>query len=245
MDQTINSDKKISEGEVSMEKLFDEATHQVEELRIALVDRAVAVEDLHNVVLEQEKAFQEEVSGLKQEIEDLKKILEETSKARDEALSEITRRDEESMLKERLSNLSQHGLLRSEEDARNKQAAKVKIMSEEDFKSYVEDLADARNQALASLNNVSESTEKTEEEVVMVVGSDESASGNKNETLDEVLSSLAKPAEHAEAEKKEEAPLKESASTKAKIDIKRLSEGFSKMLTLNLKSDSENKEGWL
>lgn len=245
MDQTAKNDKSTSEGEVSMEKFMEEATQKVEQLKTDLIDRAASIEDLHQVAVEQEKAFAEEKAALAQEIDNLKKSLAESEKARDEAVSELAKVREEAMLKERISILTQEGLLRSDEESRTKQAEKVRAMNDEDFKSYVEDLVDTRKQALASASTNTESTENKESKSEEVVGSEESASGEETLTQ-EVLSSLAKPAASAEgAEKKEEAPSKESASVKSKIDGKRLSQGFSKMMTLNLKQDSENKEGRL
>lgn len=237
MDQSAKNEQPTSEGEVSMEKFIEEATKQVEKLREDLVDRTAATEELHAVALEQERAFAEEVAALKQEIDDLKKSLEESKKAESDAVAELAKIREEAMLNERISILTQEGVLRSDEESRTKQAEKIRAMSDEDFKSYVEELVDTRKQALASVTPNTESTEK-EEKQEEVVGSEDSASGEEA-LVDKVLSSLAKPAGNAEAEKKESAPSKESASEKSRVDVKRLSQGFKQMMSLNLKHDSE------
>jgi len=246
MSETNNEDKITSEG-MTKDNLSETAA-QVEQLKAAILDRAAEVEDLHTVALEQEKAFQEELAALRSENESLNTKLADAEKARELAQSEINQMKEEAMLRERISKLEGEGLLKTEESSRIKQAEKVRAMTEEDFTSYLEDLLDVKIQTVNSFTKpvevVQENVEATDAVKAEEVVASESISVSEDNLVSKVLESLAKPAA-AETEEKTEMSSKEAASTvNSKSDVLRMTEGFKKIMSAELKQDSKNK-GWL
>lgn len=231
------------------------ALAELDEIKSTLLDKATEVEELHSITVEQEKLFQDQIAEKDAKIADLEKALESANKAKEEFAAELTNIKEEAMLRNRLEILKEKSLLRIADEAREKQLQKVKVMSEEEFASYVEDLSDAREQALASTKPSDEGTNKStesdadsakpEEKVAdEIVVAD--ASGEEDKDLvKKVLSSLSKKDEPVQAEPKaDEEAKKETASVRnCKVDARAMADKFSKLISMNL--DKNEDKGWL
>lgn len=216
-------EKKSSEvsSEIKVEDLIKDTAKQLDEIKQSLQDKAVEVDELHSIALEQEKKFQTEVAEKESKIKELQQALESATKAKEEAITELNNMKEQALLSARLAKLESQGLLRSEETAKQKQAEKVKAMSEEVFAEYVEDLLDIRTQAtpLKSDETARKSAEVETSNIEV----------QATEKLREMLTTMSK----SEEDENKETSVKEDAKEVAsKIDVNLLQKAFIGMLYL-------------
>jgi len=232
METKTQAETKTSESE----GMTKELNSKMEDLHVMLVDKASEIEELHNIALEQEKKFEEEVASLKSKVEELTSSLAAESKAKEEAVSELRKIREEALLQERLRILRDKNLLRSAEESQVKQGSKVKAMTDVEFDAYVEDLLDVRAQALTSIPAAPVQNEVVNKIADAIV--DESASEGTRENVKKVLKALnVGPAPLAAEAKTQEvvAPVekKELASVKpVMLDVKALAAGFTNILNI-------------
>ena len=157
-----------NEGKTSMEvkdaeKVLAEALASVEGLSRSLADRQSEYEALHALVAEREQKFEAEKADLVKEIEQLKISLGEVTKAKEALVAELSGIKEEALLTDRIKKLNDLGVLRSSEEARLKQGAKIKNMTEEEFAEYVNELVDIKEQnASKSVSESNASVDKKE-----------------------------------------------------------------------------------
>lgn len=204
----------------------------IEELKTSLIDRAAEIEVLHSIAIEQENKYQDQVNTLQAKVEELHAALEAANRAKEEAVEELNKFKSDQLFEKRMSLLQDKNLVRSTEEARNKQAEKIKAMSDEEFASYVEELSDLSNQ-FANLAVEKKSEEAMESSEVEDNSSAESEINSTTDQLKEVLDEIAADIEDSK-EEKETTPSKESASAqKSLLDPSILREGFVKMLKTN------------
>jgi hypothetical protein len=228
--ENITEPEKIQTSERQISSDFIEnATKQLEELQRSVLDKAAEIENLHDVALEQEKQFEARVSSLESHVEELKSSLETAQKERDEAVNELKKIREDAILGERLTALKDLGLLRSTEEAQIKQAERIKLMSDDEFEDYKAELLDIKG---LEKSNESDKKEETVEEVVELIGNTvEETSEDAKERIRQMLGSLTATDTTEEVlPVQEEEPKKESASINVP-DVKKLTEGFMKILS--------------
>lgn len=217
----VEEEKKPSEvsSEMKVEDLIKDTAKQLDEIKQSLQDKTVEVDELHSIALEQENKFKEQLVAKESEVKELQQALENANKAKEEAITELNNMKEQALLDSRIAKLGSLGLLRSDELAKAKQLEKVKVMSEEVFSEYVEDLLDIRTQA-TPLKSV-ESAEKTAEVETSKI--EEQAQAK----LREMLSTLSES-----EESKENSKVEEKKETSSKIEVSLLEKAFLSMLSL-------------
>lgn len=219
------------------EQVLAEVKNEIDGLTTALIDKAAELESLHDIALEQEKKHEAEMGTLKSRIEELEKALEIATKEKEAAVSELNGIKDAALLSERLTRLHEAKLLRSDDEAKTKQAEKVKAMSGQEFEEYFNELSDVRSQNESKDTATKASEEISAEEVVELIEKKVSLS-NDEETKSKLLQIVAslmskneKPEEKVSKESDQETnENKESAACNTEIDVQKMAEGFSNII---------------
>lgn len=145
------SDEAQKDVQEEVTAKVEESVDQLEALKEAIASKVIEIEELQAINLQLEEKFQAERQELNSKISELEanlsesaKGLEEAEKGKELAESELARIREEALLESRLSELASKGLLLTSEEAKERQISKVRAMEDEDFISYVAELAEIK-----------------------------------------------------------------------------------------------------
>lgn len=238
--ENLTETEKVQTSEAHSETSMTENTvtdvkNQVNDLQGALLDKAAELESLHEIALEQEKKFSAETDSLKSQVEELRKALEIATIEKEKAVSELVKIKEEALLNERLTRLQDAKLLRSGEEARVKQAEKVKKMSEIEFDDYLSELSDVKTQTTSSdTKDAEEHSSNIVDQIVKTVSSTNITDEVKKE-LQQVVEKLVtndKPIVSSESLVQETDTPKESAASRTNMSVEELTKGFSNIVNI-------------
>lgn len=196
--EETTSESGISEKETDF---LESAVKTVEDLKVLVSDKAIEIEELHNIASEQEKKFKGELAEATSKIDELQKALQDANEAKEEAIAELANLKEEALLQERLRALRDNSLLRTAQEAQIKQAEKISAMSEQEFASYFEDLLDIAGKDKAEKTSATEEENSKEDESVGVeVKKEEVAEGEVEDKIVETIEETTKAATDDEAQ---------------------------------------------
>jgi hypothetical protein len=246
LEKTEATEANPSKETIQLTQSVEETKEVVEQMKQIVADKVVELEEIQKAAVEDSLAKEEKIKQLEEENKQLSEQLQKAKADKEELETKLREIEEENLLNERLSKLSDKDLLRTSEEAQLKQASKIKNMSEEDFSEYVQELEELASKQTSTpvepkkLDEGAISTiiEKVKEEIVKneVAASEVEV----EERLRRILSNFnteetSVPKEEKVEEIKEGAeqtsadPLKESASCKSlSVDI--LTAGFAEML---------------
>jgi len=158
------TEKALNESASTIEELTSKLETLEEELAGVKTDSESIVEQKEEVekkVAELEKEVEEAAEKASKEVEELKKQIEEKTSELEEKASELEDIRKEAVAKERMEVLTTAGVVREDKEG---QQAKVKEMSDEEFKAYKEELESIKTTIMASLKD-GNSKEGSEEEL--------------------------------------------------------------------------------
>jgi hypothetical protein len=152
--EVMSQDQDVETSEVLEAEEVKEPADQLESLKEAVASKIVEIEELNALLSQKEQSFDAEKKELSDKLAELEaklvdstKLLEETAKGKELAEEELVRIKRESLLDSRVKELAERSLLRTSEEAKEKQISKVRAMSDDEFISYMEELTEIKGLA--------------------------------------------------------------------------------------------------
>lgn len=236
-----NSNSELPSDEVNqVSKVLEETKEAVEEVKEIVANNIVELEGLRKVAEKEESEKDTLIKQLEEANKNLQEALQKANSEKEALEAKLQEIEEENLLSERLTKLSEKNLLRKGEEAQAKQAEKIKIMTNEEFDEYLNELSEISTNISTEVESKVEINNET---INLVINKVKEALTKENISASEVeisegvkgiLSDLGSKEQQPQDQVEEikegaEAPLKESASfNNPTLEI--LALGFSEML---------------